>query len=323
MRFLPLALVALAFSGCISDPDASTSMEEACAPRDFTLYLTPDYGLSLEPVAGIADGNGFVEAFLTNDMEEFRGPSSLLGDAYRWVMEGNFTYHLVVETGYAIAPIVSTSDPTTGYHFFNQFGTTQGFTPGYDVFYEDTFTSGSQYTYDGGWDMPPGGYRIEPGDEIRFLLTNLVLDDEAGRSPRINTHDSFLQFTARCEEMPPKGQVYDGSVSIGLPLNQGLLTGAIPASELNQAIVEYTLGNETKVQFRLIAPDDTPKDDVDMTFYHNGVEFWSGGSPYTNEVATLWRENLDALGITDEFTIEINGYSTINYEGRLEFTAWN
>lgn len=336
MRFLPVlvALVALSFAGCVGDDSepAPTVASPCTKPELFKFYLTPEYGFNLEPSVGMAAGNGFVEAFLTNDMEEFRGTmEDLLGnqtnlavpeEPYRWVMEGNFTYQLVVESGIAVAPIVSTADPTTGYHFFNQFGTSQGFTSGYDVFYEDTVTTGEEYRYEGGWEMPPGGYPIEPQDELRFLLTNLVLPDESGQSPSINTEESWIAFTAQCEPMPTGLNPFETSVPVDLPLNQGLLTGAVPANDLNQFRLDYTLTGEEKVQFVLTAPDEVPKDDVDMTFYHDGVEFWSGGSPYTNEIATIWLANFEALGIDGDITVEVNGYSSIGYSGELVITAW-
>ncbi|MGB1697528.1 MAG: hypothetical protein ACPHK8_03930, partial [Thermoplasmatota archaeon] len=133
MRFLPVlvaVLVASSVAGCLDDdPEPTPAMVAPCMePETFQFYLTPDYGLSREPGAGMAAGNGFVEAFLTNDMEEFRGTmEALVGndteipvpdEPFRWVMQGNFSYQLVVETGIAAAPIVSTADPTTGYHFF-------------------------------------------------------------------------------------------------------------------------------------------------------------------------------------------------------------
>jgi hypothetical protein len=334
MRFLLMLLVALSFSGCVGDEtNQYPTMASTCdEPELFRLYLTPDHRFSLEATNGTADGNGFVEGFLTNDMEEFRSSMDeilynsvgyvQLEDHVRWVMDGNFSYQLAVETGVAVAPIVSTSEPTTGYHFFNQFGTSQGFTPGYDVFYADTVTTGQEYFYLGGWALPAGGYRIEGDDELRLLLTNLVLPDESAQNPRINTGSSWIEFTAYCEPMPTGLQQYQTSSAVDLPINQGLLTGAVPANEYNQIEIEYTPTTESKVQFTLTGPDDIPKDDVDMTFLYEGVEIWSGGSPYTDEVATIWRENFDALGIDGPITVQINGYSTIDYSGELVITAW-
>lgn len=331
MRLAMLTTLALLFSGCATvDDSPSGSFSDCATPQLFTLFLTEDLGLAYAADAGSAPGNGFVEAFLTNDIAEFTGGFDLLlqgaqpEQPIRWAIEGDITIDLWVQSGISVAPIVSTSDPTTGYHFFNQFGTTQGFAQGYSIIYDDTITTGETYHFTDTWNLT--SHYVEPGDDLRLLLTNLVLDDASGEGPIILVGPetpSAVSFTARCEPLPMLGEQTSEIFAIALPLNQGLLTGAIPANAANQAIVNVNFQGIQKMQVKLEATNgDVVKDDVDLTFLDSdGNAVYSGGSPYTNEIATLWADHLE-LFPGGEMQIQVDGYSSINYEGTLTVTAW-
>lgn len=331
MRVLLLVLAAatLSLAGCLvgsespDEADAGVAASPFCGvdgPREVTLYLR-DLSLVPDlPEPGVTAGNGFDEAFLTNGLDE-------------WTVEAAATFRLVGNVslefwtrGHAMpAPIVLGGDPGEGYHFFNQFGTSRGFVESYAIEYGAVVDDGETVRhYEETFAMPEGGVLVEAGDTVRLLLTNLVLDDPvAGRGPDIlwgGDTPSALTYTAVCERTPRWAEVHQERHSVSVPTNQGLLTGAVPAEEgVNHADVPFTLhadADRLTISLTQTAATNPTKDDMDLTIHDaDGVEVWSIGSPYTDEVGTRWRANLDASMPPGDYVVRVNSYSGTGYEG--------
>lgn len=325
-----LALVAVSLAGCLggSEPRLEEVGAEddagLCgldAPREVTLWLR-DLSLVPElPEAGATAGNGFDEAFLTNELDE-------------WTLEAPRTFRLVGDVslefwarGHAMpAPIVLGGDPGEGYHFFNQFGTDRGFVESYAVEYAPVVDDGTTVRhYRETFAMPEGGVLVESGDTVRLLLTNLVLDEPGGRGPDIlwgGETPSALTFTAVCEETPAWTEADRDEVPVSVATNQGLLTGAVPAEEgVNYALVPFMLHPGTDrltITLEQAAATNPTKDDMDLTVLDgSGDPVWSIGSPYTDEVGTRWRANLDASMPPGDYTVRVDSYSGTAYEGTV------
>lgn len=320
-----LAAVALASAGCsdVEGPaDEVNPPALACAWDGMhTLYLenlslTPDL-----PPAGATPGNGFAEAFLTNDLDEWVLPN--VSDSF--VIEGNVNLKFWAQGNNMPAPIVISGGPTEGYHFFNQFGSSRGFVESYAI--ENEAILGDQMVrhYVETYAMPTGGLTVEAGDDIRLLLTNLVADDVSGDGPSIlwgGETPSALSFAARCIEQADWITVDEAYAGISILAHQGLLTGAIPpAAGVNYVDTAFSLREDTdRLTIRLSeeAPLSPIKNDVDITVLDTtGAQVWSIGSPYSDEVGTLHRANLDAMMPPGDYVVRVNSYSGHAYEGRL------
>ena len=326
-----VVVLAVSLSGCLvaSEDPAEAGAGPAASPycgvdgaREVTLYLR-DLSLVPDlPEAGVTPGNGFDEAFLTNELDE-------------WTVEAPGTFRLVGNVslefwarGHAMpAPIVLGGEPGEGYHFFNQFGTSRGFVESYAIEYDPVVDDGETVRhYQETFEMPDGGLLVEAGDTVRLLLTNLVLDEPGGgRGPDIlwgGDTPSALTYTAACERTPRWEEVHHGRHSVSVPTNQGLLTGAVPAEEgLNYALVPFTLEPEADrltITLEQAGGPNPTKDDMDLTIHDAGGEtVWSIGSPYTDEVGTRWRANLDASMPPGDYVVRVNSYSGTGYEGTV------
>lgn len=324
---VPLLLMALA--GCVdgSDPvptDAPPSEESCPWDGEQTLYLGPNLGLHVEPQSdGRTPGNGFAEAFLTNELDEWTiGPFE-----HDVRVGGNATLTFWSEGNAMPAPIVIGGAPGEGYHFFNQLGTDRGFIESYAIEYAAAIGDTSVTQFDEVFQMPAGGLVIEAGDTLRLLLTNLVLDDANGDGPDIlwgDAYPSALRLSMSCIEARDWMVTHEEQSPLSIPFHHGLLTGAVPATQdINYQDVAFTLHNTTDrltIRMEQTSTTNPLKDDMDINVLDaTGAQVWSIGSPYSDEVGTLWRENLGHMP-PGAYTVRVNSYSGHAYEGRLTVT---
>lgn len=323
----------LLLPGCLQAPggdDGPESSLERCrvAPgTSYTYWLSDGYALTPEgpPDAGSAPGNGFAEAFATDELTEWLSEPAADG---LWVFG-------VVELAYwarnvgTPAPIVDAGDPTQGYHFYNQFGSDRSFQPGYAVEYADVLpVPGSVDHYVQELQMPKGGFVVEAGDRLRVLLTSLVLDDADGSGHEIlygGDTPSRIRFTATCFPAHAWHEAETEQADIELRGHRGLLTGAVPPEEgVNQQTVPFTLLPEIDRLTVALQQGEDPnpaKDDMDLTLLDGaGKEIWSIGSPYSDESGTLWRPNLDAVMPPGQYAVRVDSYSGHAYRGTLTIT---
>lgn len=338
MRVLPLvvALLLVALSGCFGPEDSSDTpplLVDQEATCDVVLYLDGSQGPRLvkdAPAAGSRAGNGFAEAFLTNDMEEWQGSLVEICGTGAWLVEGPIRTILQVESNIAPAPIVLGGEPGEGYHFFNQLGDdSSGFLQGYDVEYAPILsTPGSVATYEFEYPADPGGWWIASGATIRWLLTSLVLDgpDFGHKILFGGDNPSRLEFTARKVEPAPLLSKLEEQYDVNLEANQGLLTGAIPAQEgLNVQHFPFTIYDATAIlQIELFDRSSSMvKGDADLNIQSlNGEPLWSIGSPYSYEAARVHERTLEEIFPPGNYVLEVTGYSTVNYQGTVVVTSF-
>ncbi len=317
MRFLVIAvLMGVGLSGCIFDSPPPPCSDK---PQDYEWFLGPGYTLLVDQTpAGFEVGNGFSNAFLTNDLREWS--TSPLPQGLH--ATGNVTIEFWARNNGQPAPVVVGGDPGEGYHFFNQFGSDRAFQPSYAIEYDDAIpTPGDIAHYVEVLPLPAGGWVFEQGDQVRLLMTSLVLDGGhdilyGGANP------SSVSFTATCFDDRTWTIVGQEEHDIALATNQGLLTGAVPESENNHVVVPVTLDPATDRLTATITQTSDPnpiKDDIDFTLLVNGEAYWSGGTPYTDETMVLWEDNLAAMPAGD-VAIRVDSYSGAGYEGVLRIT---
>ncbi len=303
---------------------SSDSLRECKSPRDVTLYLGP--GLTLYPhmpADGFTPGNGFNEAFVTNDLDEWHGPFA----DRTWRITGNVTVEFWTRGIGTAAPVVIGGEAGEGYHFFNQFGTNRGFVESYAVEYASALPDEQVRHYTETFAMPAGGILLEPGDYVRLLLTNLVQNDlETDEGPHIlwgASTPSRITYRAACEETPQWATRDAQRTDVVVPAHQGLLTGAVPATEpLNVVDVPFDLHPETdRLTIQLVADmDRTPKNDMDLEVIGPTGVVWGIGSPYTDEIGTRWTANLEELMASGSYIVRVNSYSGHAYVGTVFVT---
>ncbi len=299
--------------------------------RNVTLYLGPQLALLPDlPSAGEAPGNGFTQGFLTNDLKEWLGAPVPEG----MHLMGDVTIELWVRSEGTPAPLVYGGPQGQGYHLFNQFGSNRSLQPAYAVEYNTPLPQAGQVDhYTEKLTLSPGGFVVEKGDRVRLLLTGLTLDGAQGPGQTIlygGDTPSRVSFSARCwtQRYAPWGgnDNQHGEADVNLRGNQGLLTGAIPATEgFNQATVGFALAHDVaRVTIRIVQTGGVtdPKGDIDLSIVDkNGNEVWSIGSPYTNEQGVLWGPNLHAVLQQGLYDIKVNSYSGLAYTGHLTIDA--
>lgn len=301
-------------AGCLRQADGCWSGE-----RESVWHFGPQNTLRADASDGSAPANGFVEAFLTDSIAEWRSPP--LEDGL--LLTGNVTLEYWVRYAPGVAPIVLGRDPGEGYHAFNQFGSERGFMPAFAIENGPVLLTGDEEVHVVEvLQTPPGGFVYEPGDHVRVLLTNLVLD-LPGEGTQVlfgPERPSHVRFTASCRAATPEDAApIEQSVPLLFAANQGLLTGAVPPSPLNhgEAVLEWD-GDVDRITFELRQGlDANPvKDDIDMTILADGTA-WNGGSPYADETVTLWHENLAALWPDGRLRVSVDSYSGVLYMGSL------
>ncbi len=333
---LPAALL-LMTAGCLDDAadaidDAFDGVRGAGAclfdnGEELTYHFGPDHSLSLEAPAGAGaeNGNAFSSAFLTNDLKEWLSQPLDQGI----VLKGTVILEFWAESVGSPAPIMIGGDPGEGYHFFNQLGSNVAVAPSYAIEYAEVVQApGTVRHYVEEFPMPDGGFVVEAGESLRVLLTSLVLDGPDGGGHIIHyggETPSQVRFTADCYAKRDWIEAATPVVeAISLPGNQGLLTGAVPATDgFNAALVPFDLVEATdRLTVKVTADGANPnpvKDDIDITITDvDGNPVWGGSTPYTDETLRVWRANLDALMPPGRYHVEVSSYSGVGYSGQVE-----
>ncbi len=328
MRLLPALLLVVALSGCLSGTapldEVSGLITDCPMDGEVTLYLGPGFTLSpVLPAAGSVAGNGFDEAFLTNVMDEWT--SAVVVDRNVHIM-GNLTLHFWSRGHDMVAPVVIGGDPGEGYHWFNQVGTNRGFVEAFAVEYAPIRDEPVVREWTETFAMPTGGLYLEPGDHLRLLLTNLVLDTPTtGAGPDIlfgGDTPSAVTFQAHCRAVWSWDEGTPETHAISIPFHHGLLTGAVPARDgLNHVDVPFTLAPDTGRLTIALAEGGSinpTKNDMDLGVLDAaGNEVWSIGSPYADDLGTKWPADLAANMPPGDYTVRVNSYSGVAYEGTL------
>jgi hypothetical protein len=332
MRWMLACMAVALVAGCLNGPNPEVAGAQAISNCRFdpavehVLYFGPRGGLQEMPApAGFAKGNAFSSGFLTNDLKEWLSEPVSPG---LWLV-GNVTLDYWVRSTGTPAPLVIGGEPGEGYHFFNQFGSDRSLQPAFAVEYSDVApAAGTVDHYTEQLELSSGGFVVEGGDRVRVLLTDLALDD----GPMGSGHDvlfggetpSQVRFTAKCWRDVRWGEVERSETPITLAGNQGLLTGAVPAGQANQQMVDFTIPDGVeRLSITLVQTNDLNpvKDDVDITLLDAvGAEAWSIGSPYSDEAGALWLDNLQAAFPDGLFTVQVNSYSGVGYTGVLTVT---
>lgn len=328
MRGLVLVLIVAMLSGCAGSQESDgdeAPIQEGCdgALRSHTLYLGP--GLTLQndtPEAGSSFSNGFDEAFLVDDMDEWH--SEPVDQPIRLL--GNMTLEFWVRNDGTPAPYVASGEPTEGYHWFNQFGTERGFIPDYGREDADAVPMpGDVHHHTQTFAMPPGGLHVETGDRLRLLLTSLVVDDDQGTGQHIlfgGDTPSAIKFDAHCMIELEWDELHRETTTVVMHGNQGLITGQVPGTDgVNQASVPFTLDETTqRLTISLRQTQDTSplKDDMDLTILDSDGQQVTGiGSPYADETGTFWAANLAASMPPGQYTVRVDSYSGHAYRGEV------
>ncbi len=322
MRVVVALLIVLA--GCagapVDDPMPEANVEP-CQLVDQTWFFGPGHALQPdEPAAGSVFSNGFDEAFLVDEMDEWRSPA--WSSSGRIV--GNLSLEYWVRNDGTPAPVVIGGQPGEGYHWFNQVGTEGGFVADYGREYASaTPMAGSVDHYVEVIAMPPGGLHVERGQSLRVLLTSLVLDDDRGTGQHIligGDTPSQVRFQVTCMPELDWVELVSKEQRVSIPAHQGLITGQVPpTSGLNVATVPFILQDETqRLTIRLEQTGDPNplKDDMDLVILDaGGAEVASIGSPYADEVGTFYAANLAELLPPGDYRVQVNSYSGHGYEG--------
>ncbi len=337
MKWVLPAVLLVATAGCLDDAaeaidDAFDGAMDAGAclfsgDEEVVFHFGPSYTLSLEAPAGPGTeaGNAFSSAFLTNDLKEWLSAPVKEG----FVMTGTVILEYWAESVGSPAPIMIGGDPGEGYHFFNQLGSNVAVAPSYAIEYAEVASApGTIRHYVEEFEMPPGGFVVESGDQLRVLLTSLVTDGPDGGGHIIHyggDMPSQVRFTATCYAQRDWVEAATPVVeAVSLPFNQGLLTGAVPAMDgFNAATVPFDVVDDTeRLTVRIIADASNPnpvKDDIDISITDvDGNEVWGGSTPYTDETLRLWRANIDAVMPPGRYHVEVASYSGVGYSGQVE-----
>lgn len=327
-------------AGCFEGSDPAARAERAIAacaddvPVEHILHFGPALGLYPAPQpSGFAPGNAFSSGFLTNDLKEWLSAPAAEG---LWLV-GNVTLEYWVRSTGTPAPLIVGGEPGEGYHFFNQFGSDRSLQPAYAVEYSEAFpAAGTLDHYVETLVLDGGGFVVEKGDRVRVLLTDLALEGANGGGHDVlfgGGTPSQVRFTARC--FPELAWTGDPVVDSAVVLagNQGLLFGGLVPDE----VPTETADQANRAEFPVQLPEGTQrvtitieqtsdpvpvKDDIDLELLdRSGQVAYSIGSPYSDEQGVLWLENL-ALHFPDgSFTVRVNSYSGLAYQGHLVVLA--
>lgn len=337
LALAPLLLTA-ALAGCLDDDSTGSGVDpkvlsavDACRQGPITsttLFFGPRHTLQRTlPEAGSEPGNAFSSGFLTNDLKEWLGEPAAEG---QW-LTGEVTVEYWVRNTGSPAPLaVDPTKPGEGYHFFAQFGSDRSLQPAYATQFDTVAPLPDTVEhYIATFTLAEGGFVVEKGDRVRFLLTDLALDGPDGSGHDVlfgGDTPSQVRFSARCYPTLAWTSMTVVDETINLPGNQGLLTGGIrPTEGFNFQIVAFTFPPGTqRMTVTLTQQDDLNqvKDDIDLVLYeHAGAHEYGIGSPYSDEAGTLWQDNLASHFPYGEIDLQVNSYSGVDYTGRLLVTV--
>ena len=339
----PLLLVA-ALAGCLDDEASPEGIDpkvvaalDACRhgpTATTTLFFGPRHTLQRTfPAAGREPGNAFSSGFLTNDLKEWLGEPVAAG---QWLVGEATVEYWVRSTGSPAPLAVDPTQPGEGYHFFAQFGSDRSLQPAYATQFATVAPLPDTVEhYTANFTLAEGGFVLEKGDRVRFLLTDLALDGPDGSGHDVlfgGDTPSQVRFSARCYPTLAWTSVTVVDETLRLPGNQALFAGGIPPEGVptkqegfNFQTVAFTLPPDAqRMTVTLTQQDDLNqvKDDVDLVLYeHAGAHEYGIGSPYSDEAGTLWSDNLAAHFPYGEVDLQVNSYSGVDYTGRLLVTA--
>jgi hypothetical protein len=321
---LVLLLAFAVFAGCVdAGPPADELNGNSCELLAQTLWLGP--GLALQPTmpaTGEMFGNGFDEAFLVDEMDEwvsepFSSPRKIVG---------NLTLEFWARNDGTPAPVTIGGAPGEAYHWFNQVGTNRGFVPEFGREYAAVAPAPDSIDhYVEIIGMPPGGLFVESGDHLRLLLTSLVADDSQGRGQQIlfgEAYPSAVSFESTCAPLLDWDLLDDTTTAISIAAHQGLITGQVPANAgINFATVPFSVDAATgrlTISMTQTGNPNPLKDDMDITILDAaGDAVTSIGSPYTDEVGTFHPDNLRMLLLPGNYVVRVDSYSGHGYEGDI------
>jgi hypothetical protein len=257
------------------------------------------------------------------------------GDPLSWLSQpvegglriiGNVSLELWVRNGGAPDPVVTGGSPNPGYQLFNQVGDERAYLPAFGREYGPAVPApGSVDHYTETLPTPRGGFTIEADHRVRVTLTSLALDAVGGTGHTVltgGTTPSQVRFSALCSPSRSWAPVAYHDETLFLFGNQGLFTGRIPPTEgVNTHTVWFDLDAKTErltVGLRQGTDYDPSKDDADLTLVDAGGKVvWPAGSPASNEVAILWKENLEALMPPGRYGARVDTYSGVGYDGTV------
>lgn len=335
-RAFAVTLLALLAAGCTQPAvPAVPSATPIVACRDepaqpYTYFFGPGGSLNTTPsVEGSAPGNGFKQAFLTNDLKTWlSGPV-----AKGMVIEGNVTLEAwVVVRGMAAPP--DQSRPGMAYTFLNQFGSDRAFQSGYATEQAPVGATPGTVRLNETIAMPAGGFTVESGDRLRVLVTSLVADAADGPGTIVaygGKMPSQVRFMAHCsptvtwqiQRYLRQPVIISGNQ--GGPAHlPGIDCVASPLNDVcpNRFDFPFTLENGTerlRVFLRSPQADRVPKSDIDLRLLDSsGNTVYDASSPFVNETFVLWKPNLDAFLQPGPYIVRCDLYSGGNYSGLLE-----
>jgi len=315
-------------------PPPAPPHELACAdlpPASFVYYFGP--GMSLNQTrpasAGSVAGNGFRQAFVSNDLATWLSAPVQQG----FVIEGNVSLDFWVEVSGPLAP-PEQSDPSMAYAFLNQFGSDRAFQSGYAKETLPTNSVQGTFHFNETLTLPAGGFTVEKGGRLRALITSLVADAADGPGTHVlfggNT-PSQIRFTAHCAPSIEWQLKRDLRQPVIILANQGgpthlpgqpCLPALVQEACVNRFDFGFTLENGTqrlRVFLRSPAANSEPKTDADMRLLDGaGKVVYDASTPFVNETMVLWAENLAAFAPPGPYTLRVDLYSGADYSGLLE-----
>ncbi len=336
MQRLTTALfLVLLVAGCAQPPAAPEppAVVTECGDepaREYRFFFGPELGLNESmPPAGSHPGNGFNEAFLTNNLVTWTSAPVAEG----LLIEGNVSLEAWVDVVGTTAP-PDTSQPRRAYTFFNQFGSDRAFQSGFATETVPAEQVAGLHHLNETLVMPAGGFTVEKGDRLRVLITSLITDTATGPGTTVMygpTMPSQIRFSARCTppvEWLPQRYLRQPIV---LPANQGMLAG-LPGVDcvntptdavcLNRFEYPFTLENGTerlRIFVRTQEADRVPKTDIDMRLTDpSGNVLYDASTPFVNETMVLWHDNLHAFLPPGNYVLRADLYGGAGYSGLLE-----
>ncbi|MES2153614.1 MAG: hypothetical protein V4510_00575 [bacterium] len=301
-------------------------------PSAHRYYLGPGMGLNeTTPSAGAAPGNGFNEAFLTNDLTTWLSQPVVSG----LHIEGNVTLDLWVQVDGQVAP-PDQSSKGDAYTFLNQFGSDRAFQSGYAKEAAPAAMVAGLAHLNETLRMPAGGFIVEKGDRLRLLITSLVMDTPQGKGTHVlygGATPSRVTFLARCSP-PVEWQIQRYlRQPVVVPASQGgpahlggvdCLSTVTEPQCINRYDFPFSLENGTqrlRIHLRTASADRVPKSDMDMRLLDTtGKVVYDASTPFANETMVLWADNLAAFAPPGAYVLEADLYGGANYSGLLEVT---
>lgn len=208
-----------------------------------------------------------------------------------------------------------------GLHLYTLAGSNVAYLPGGGRTDAATLTMGERLHVTHEIPVPPGGFRVEAGEQVRISLNSLLLTSEGtghtllvgGGTP------SQVRFAAECVD-PIDYRILDQQdLDVVIPGNTALWTGIVPNEPgLNRFEGTFELRPDThRLTIDLRGSGLTPKGDMDLHLMDAGGVVWQATSPQQDETLIMWRENLHRMAPPGTYTVRVDSYSGIAYDGTV------